>query len=72
MRLGHQMSNHKEKRFFFLRCLNSFTKKKVLDKHTENCEKHDCVKLRMPENDSILEFKNLAFNACSDCGFCRF
>jgi len=57
-RLSHKMSNHKEKRFFCLRCLNCFTEKEVLDKHKESCEKHDCVKLRMPEKDSILEFKN--------------
>ena len=56
--LSHQMSNHKEKRFFCLRCLNSFTKKQVLDKHKESCKKHDCVKLRIPEKGSILEFKN--------------
>jgi len=61
--LSHQMSNHKEKRFFCLRCLNSFTKKEVLDKHKENCEKHDCVKLRMPEKGSILELKTL----CIQC-----
>ena len=47
--LSHQMLNHKEKQFFCLRCLNSFTKKEVLDKHKKSCEKHDCVKLRMPE-----------------------
>ena len=40
--LSHQMSSHKEKRFFCMRCLNSFTKKDVLDKHKESCEKHDC------------------------------
>jgi len=56
--LSYQMSNHKEKRFFCLRCLNSFTNKEVLDKQKESCEKHDCVKLRMPEKGSILEFKN--------------
>jgi len=48
-----------KKNFFFcLRCLNSFTKTEVLDKHKESCEKHDCVKLRMPEKGSILEFEN--------------
>jgi len=56
--LSHQISNHKGKRFFWLRCLNSFTKKDVLDKHKESCEKHDCVKLRMPEKGSIVERKN--------------
>jgi len=34
--LSHQMSNHKEKRFFCLRCLNFFTKKEVVDKHKES------------------------------------
>jgi len=51
--LSHQMSNHKEKGFFCLRCLNSFTKKEVLGKHKESCDKHDCVKLRMPIQNSI-------------------
>jgi len=37
--LSHQMSNHKEKRFFCLSCLNSLTNKDVLDKHKESCEK---------------------------------
>ena len=29
-----------------------------MDKHKESCEKHDCVKLRMPEKGSIFESKN--------------
>ena len=57
--LSHQMSNHKEKCFFCLRCLNSFREKEVLDRHKESCEKHDCVTLGMPEKGSILEFKNV-------------
>jgi len=56
--LTRQMSNHDGKIHFCLRCLNSFTKKEVLDKHKESCKNHDCVKLRMPEKGSILEFKN--------------
>jgi len=39
--LTSQMTNHEEKRFFYLRCLNSFTKKEVLDRHRDYCGKHD-------------------------------
>jgi len=41
-----------------LRCLNSFTKKEVLDRHREYCGKHDFVRITMPEKGSTLEFKN--------------
>jgi len=41
-----------------LRCLNSFTKKEVLDRHREYCGKHDFVKITIPEKGSILEFEN--------------
>ena len=56
--LTNQTTNHTEKRFFCLRCLNSFTKKEVLDRHREYCGKHDFVKIKMPERGSTLEFKN--------------
>ena len=56
--LMSQMTNHTEKFFFCLRCLNSFTKKEVLDRHREYCGKHDFVKITMPEKGSTLEFKN--------------
>jgi len=52
------MSNHDGKRHFCLRCLNSFTKKEVLEKHIEYCKNNDCVKIRMPEKGSILKFEN--------------
>ena len=56
--LSNQISKHNHKRFFCLRCHNSFTKKKVLDKNLEYCEKHDSVKITMPQKGTILEFKN--------------
>jgi len=56
--LTRQMSNHDGKRHFCLRCLNSFTKKEVLEKNNEYCKNHDCVKIRMPEKGSILKFEN--------------
>jgi len=56
--LTSQMTNHEEKTFFCLRCLNSFTKKEVLDRHREYCGKHDFVRITMPKKGSTLEFKN--------------
>ena len=56
--LTSQMTNHEEKRFFCLRCLNSFTKKEVLDRHREYCGKHYSVIITMPEKGSTLEFRN--------------
>ena len=56
--LIRQMSNHDGKRHFWLRCLNSFTKKEVLDKHKESCKNHDFLRITMPEKGSTLEFKN--------------
>jgi len=44
-----QMTNHEEKRFLCLRCLPSFIKKEVLDRHREYCGKHDFVRITMPE-----------------------
>jgi len=41
-----------------LRCLNSFTKKEVSDRHREYCGKHDFVRIMMPERGSTLEFEN--------------
>jgi len=55
--LTSQMTNSDGRRFFCLRCLNSFTTKEVLNKHREYCAEHGFVKIRMPEKGSILEFK---------------
>jgi len=41
-----------------LRCLNSFTNKEALVRHQKYCNKHDFVKIKMPEKGSILAFKN--------------
>ena len=63
--LSHQMSNHKEKRFFCLRCLNSFTKREVVNKHKEICEKHDCVKLRILKMVRFSSLKTLSIQFMS-------
>ena len=44
-----QLSKCNGKRHFCLRCMNSFTKKEVLDKHREYCENHDFLKIIMPQ-----------------------
>ena len=40
------------------RCLNHFPNEKALEKHEENCQNHDAIKIVLPEKGSILEFKN--------------
>ena len=47
--LSSQVSNHKEKHHFCLRCLNSFWTHKSLNKHLEYCGNHEAIKINMPE-----------------------
>ena len=58
--LSSQVSNHKEKHHFCLRCLNPFWTHKSLNKHLEYCSNHEAVKIEMPEKgkNDILKFKN--------------
>jgi len=56
--LSSQTSKHNHKKFFCLRCLNSFTNREVLDRHIENCQSHETVKIKIPKKGTILEFKN--------------
>ena len=56
--LASQLNNHDHKRHFCLRCLNSFKCKKSLDDHKEYCYNNECVKTIMPEEGTILRFKN--------------
>ena len=56
--LSSQVSNHKEKHHFCLRCLNSFWTHKSLNKHLEYCSNHEAVKINMPEKGTMLKFKN--------------
>ena len=53
-----QVSKHKEKHHFCMRCLNAFCSQKSLNKHREYCGKHEAVKINMPEEGTILKFKN--------------
>ena len=58
--LSSQVSNHKEKHYFCLRCLNPFWTPKSLEKHSEYCRNHEAVKIEMPEKgkNDILKFEN--------------
>ena len=53
-----QVSKHKEKHHFCMRCLNAFCSHKSLNKHREYCGKHEAVKINMPEEGTMLKFKN--------------
>ena len=56
--LSSQVSNHKEKHYFCLRCLNPFWTPKSLEKHLEYCSNHEVVKIEMPNKGDIVKFKN--------------
>ena len=56
--LSSQVSKHKEKHHFCMRCLNAFWTYKSLNKHQEYCSKHEAVKINMPEEVTMLKFKN--------------
>ena len=56
--LSSQVSKHKEKHYFCMRCLNAFWTHKSLNKHQEYCGKQEAVKINMPEEGTMLKFKN--------------
>ena len=56
--LSSQVSNHKEKHHFCLRCLNPFWCEQSLNKHLEYCSNHEAVKIEMPKKGDILKFEN--------------
>ena len=56
--LSSQVSNHKGKHHFCLRCLNPFWCEKSLNKHLEYCSNYEAVKIEMPKKGDILKFEN--------------
>ena len=56
--LSSQASNDKRKRYFYLRCFNSFWCQKALNKHKEYCNEYEAVKIELPKKGTMLEFKN--------------
>ena len=57
--LVSQLNNkHKGSRSFCLNCFNGFNTIDALIKHTEYCNRNDCIKINMPPKGSYLYFKN--------------
>ena len=56
--LASQVSKDKRKRYFCDRCLNPFWCEESLNKHLEYCSNHKAVKVKMPDEGTILKFKN--------------
>ena len=56
--LASQVSKHKGKYHFCDRCSNHFWSEKSLNKHLEYCSNYEAVKIEMPEEGTILKFKN--------------
>ena len=55
--LSSQVSKGKRKHFC-LRCLNHFWCEEALSKHGEYCKEHKAVKIELPEEGTMLRFKN--------------
>ena len=51
--LSTQVSNHKEKHHFCLRCMNSFWTHKSLIEHKKYCDTNECVKLNMLQRKNL-------------------
>ena len=56
--LSSLVSKHKEKSYFCDMCLNPFWCEESLNKHLEYCSSHKAVKIEMPDEGTILKFKN--------------
>ena len=56
--LSSQATKGKRKEYFCKRCLNPFGCQEALNKHLEYCSKYKAVKIKMPEEGTILKFKN--------------
>ena len=54
--LGSQVSNHKEKQHFSLRCLNPFWSQESLSRHQEYCNEYEAVKIELPEKGTMLKY----------------
>ena len=58
--VSKQTSKHKGTVYVCDYCLNYFGSHKVLDKHMENCSKHEAVNTILPKPcENILRFKNI-------------
>ena len=56
--LSSQVSKGKRKEYFCLNCFNPFPSEKSLNKHKEYCNEHKAVKIKLPEEGTMLKLKN--------------
>ena len=56
--LSTQISKKKAIKFYCSRCLNSFGRQDLLDKHLELCKNNEAVGIKMPEEGTFVSFKN--------------
>ena len=56
--LSAQTSTKEHKQFYCSRCLNSFGRQDLLDKHLELCKNNEAVGIKMPEKGTFVNFKN--------------
>ena len=57
----HQISKHKEQKWFCENCLNAFSSARVRDKHFLHCNKFDPVRSVFPKpGENVLEFNKYA------------
>ena len=56
--LSSQVSKGKRKEYFCLNCFNPFSSEESLNKHKEYCNKHEAVKIKLPEKGTMLKFKD--------------
>jgi len=54
--LASQVSKTKWKRYFCMRCLNSYTREDKLEHHQEYCNNHEAVRIVLPEPGTMLGF----------------
>ena len=56
--LSSQATKGKRKEYFCMRYLNPFGCQEALNRHLEYCSKYKAVEIKMPEEGTILKFKN--------------
>ena len=56
--LSSQVLKGEIKEYFCLNCFNRFPSEKFLNKHKEYCNEHKAIKIKLPEEGTMLKFKN--------------
>ena len=56
--LSSQVSDHKKKHYFCLRCLNPFWCQESLSRHQEYCSEYEAVKIELPQKGTMLKYEH--------------